>query len=252
MQLKIDLKSVIIGAGVISALAFTQVPQDVNEKDFVRSIDVTGSAEMDVIPDEVEIKFTYTEWLDKSGKRMEESRIEKIEPIVLKSIKEAGVPEKDIRMASVSGHGNYYYYKRHHREDHVVSKTLSVCVSSVSTINKILKQFEANDLDERAISQIYVGEKDHQKLTEFRKKVKIDAVKAAKEKASYLLEAIGETAGKTLTIKEVNNDYSNNWWGNMRENTYSNEAVSSQSSSDGLAFSPINLRYEIMATFEIN
>ena len=257
MELKIDLKSVLIGVGAVVVIAATTVETDPNKDDFVKTIDVTGSAELDVIPDDVEIKFTYTEWLDKSGKKSDAAKIDKIEPIVIKSIVEAGIAKKDIKMANVYGNGNYYYYKRYKRDDHVVSKTLSVCISKVETINKILDRFEKNNLDERAMSSIYVGEKDHIKMTEFRKKVKTDAIKAAKAKAKYLLEAIGQTPGDALTVKEVNNDNQyRGWWGNQQSNysnaIFENTSGSTGNSDDGLAFSPINLRYEIQVTFEIN
>ncbi|MBL4704361.1 MAG: SIMPL domain-containing protein [Flavobacteriales bacterium] len=255
--MKLDLKSVLVGVGVVAIFAFNAVPDltsNPNDEDFKRTIDVTGSSEMDIIPDDVEIKFTYTEWLDKSGKKNTSSKMAIIEPIVIKSIVESGIAKKDISMANVYASGSYHYYRRHHRDDHVVSKTLTVCISSVETINKILKRFEMNGLDERAISSIRVGEKDHKKLTEYRKEVKKDAIKAAKEKAKYLLEAIGQEPGDALTVKEVNADNWNYGWraNSNRNSNYSNENSRSVSgSSDGLAFSAINLRYEIEVKFEI-
>jgi uncharacterized protein YggE len=39
-------------------------------------------------------------------------------------------------------------------------------------------------------------------MTEFRKQLKILAVKAAKDKAIYLTEAIGEKLGSAITVKE--------------------------------------------------
>jgi uncharacterized protein YggE len=258
MQIKLDFKSVLIGVAAVSVFAFystSEPTEDPNDSEFVRTISVTGSSETDIIPDDVEIRFTYTEWLDRSGKKLGNSKMTAIEPIVIKSIVEAGIAKKDITMASVYGSSGYYYYRRHQRDDHVVSKTLSVCIGDVATINKILKRFELNGLDERAISSISVGEKDHEKLTEYRKQVKKDAIMAAQEKAKYLLEAIGQTPGEALTVKEVNRD-NGNGWRRSNSNTYSNSAVansrSSNGESDGLAFSPINLRYEIEVTFSID
>jgi uncharacterized protein YggE len=262
MQIKLDIKSVLIGVAAVSLFAFysssesnTEKAPSANASNFVRTIDVTGSSEMDIIPDEVEIRFTYTEWVDKNGRKSVKSKMTSVEPLVIKSIVEAGIAKKDITMASVYGSSGYYYYRRHQRDDHVVSKTLSVCIGDVATINKILKRFELNGLDERAISSISVGEKDHEKLTEYRKQVKKDAIMAAQEKAKHLLGAIGQTPGEALTVKEVNGD-NGNGWRRSNSNIYSNSAVansrSSNGESDGLAFSPINLRYEIEVTFSID
>jgi uncharacterized protein YggE len=43
---------------------------------------------------------------------------------------------------------------------------------------------------------------NHSQLTEFKKELEIMAIKAAKEKASYLLNAIGENLGKPIYISE--------------------------------------------------
>jgi hypothetical protein len=40
-------------------------------------------------------------------------------------------------------------------------------------------------------------------MDEYKKQIKINAVKAAKDKATYLLEAIGEKVGKAITITET-------------------------------------------------
>ncbi|HCR48026.1 MAG TPA: hypothetical protein DIW24_00225 [Bacteroidetes bacterium] len=42
----------------------------------------------------------------------------------------------------------------------------------------------------------------HSKMDELRREVRIQAIKAAKEKADYLLAAIGEQTGKPLVVQE--------------------------------------------------
>jgi uncharacterized protein YggE len=48
---------------------------------------------------------------------------------------------------------------------------------------------------------------------ELRKQIKQDALKAAREKAQYLLESIGKKAGDVITIKEVNGDHNYGYYG---------------------------------------
>jgi uncharacterized protein YggE len=48
---------------------------------------------------------------------------------------------------------------------------------------------------------------NHSKITEYRRQLKIAAVKAAKEKGIYLTEAVGERLGEAITIKEPNEFY---------------------------------------------
>ena len=57
-------------------------------------------------------------------------------------------------------------------------------------------------LDEVKAENAYISRLDHSKMDDFKKEVKIKAVKNAKEKANYLLGAVGEKTGKILFIQE--------------------------------------------------
>ncbi len=57
-------------------------------------------------------------------------------------------------------------------------------------------------LDDEATQGFFISRTSHSKIEEYRKQLKIQAVKAAKEKAIYLSEAIGEKAGVAVTIQE--------------------------------------------------
>ena len=50
-----------------------------------------------------------------------------------------------------------------------------------------------------------ISKTDHSKIIQLRKDTRIKAIKAAKEKAEYLLEAIGEKPGKPLIVRETSN-----------------------------------------------
>lgn len=60
-------------------------------------------------------------------------------------------------------------------------------------------------LEKKGISNISVQRVDHSDLQKLMKENRITAIKAAKEKAAYLAEAIGQTIGKALYIREYNN-----------------------------------------------
>ena len=57
-------------------------------------------------------------------------------------------------------------------------------------------------LDDDATQNFLITTVSHSKITEFRKQLKIQAVKAAREKGIYLAEAIGEKMGEAITINE--------------------------------------------------
>ena len=94
-------------------------------------------------------------------------------------------------------------------------------------------------------------------ITEYRRQVKVEAMVAAKEKASALLEAIGQKAGKVIEVIEMPESANANYWYNpySAQNLTSNCVVSQPSSGyseGGESYVPsIKLRFEIKAKFEI-
>ncbi len=57
-------------------------------------------------------------------------------------------------------------------------------------------------LDDEATANFQIVKTSHSRIQEFRKQLKIEAVKQAKQKALYLTEAIGEKSGEAITINE--------------------------------------------------
>ena len=97
-----------------------------------------------------------------------------------------------------------------------------------------------------------IGELKHNKIDEFRKQVKTEALKAATDKAEYLLSSLGKEVGDIISIREIANDNSwrNNWL-RSPSSVYSNTTISSGQSNEGASPRTIQLRYEIETTFEI-
>jgi len=59
-------------------------------------------------------------------------------------------------------------------------------------------------LDKLNIKNASIVRVDHTKLEDYKKIVKINAIKTTKNKAQYLLEAIGEELGGALIVRENN------------------------------------------------
>ena len=71
-------------------------------------------------------------------------------------------------------------------------------------------------------------------MTEFRKQLKIQAIKAAKDKGIYLTEAITEKLGEAITISETDNTVGGFYLNNniVSNNAYSQARVSSNGYSE--------------------
>ena len=209
-----------------------------------RIITVTGSAEMIVPPDEVELEITMTEY---GGG----STISKIETSLIKLLMGNDVT-KDKIMFNGSFTSFYWYYWWHHRNDSRKSKKIIVTLDAKTDFMKLVR-----DLDKEYISHIRITKTSNKDIQKLRRDVKIEAIKAAKAKAKYLLEAVDEEVGRLITVDElaeVNNDQ-NFYWNHTNTNSVVSNSVMSYSKSKGSYVGnvpEIKLRYEIKTQFEIN
>jgi uncharacterized protein YggE len=109
-------------------------------------------------------------------------------------------------------------------------------------------------LDDEATTNFYIQHTSHSKLAEYRKQLKIQAIKAAKEKAQYLTEAIDEKAGEAVTINEPT-EYYQPYYNVMRSNVMMKEQAMNQdmvSANDNpVDFRKMKLRYDVTVVFAV-
>jgi len=181
--------------------AFSVSAQDTKENRF---IEVRGSAEMEVQPDEMMLSITIQEYFEEEFQKNKEPKdyktkvpLVQIEDSLIKSLRKAGIEKEDIR---VRGMGNYW---RQQGKEFLFSKTLEVKIIDFSKVNQLTSLVDA-----KGIRSLNVGQMSHSELEKYRKQVKTDALKDAREKAAYLVESLGEELGEVLTITELNDGYS--------------------------------------------
>lgn len=169
----------------------------------VRFIEVRGNAEREVQPDEMMLSITIQEYFEEEFQKNKEPKdyktkvpLAKIEDDLIKSLRKAGIEKEDIR---VRGMGNYW---RQQGKEFLFSKTLEVKITDFSKVNQL-----SSLVDARGIRSLNVGQMSHSELDKFRKQVKTDALKDAREKAAYLVESLGEELGEVLSITEMNDGY---------------------------------------------
>jgi uncharacterized protein YggE len=204
-----------------------------------KKIVVTGSAEMEIVPDEIFINFTLKEYLNKSRKKV---KIENIKSDFLEVCEKAGILDSNISISSYTGNErwDYYWYKRRKKEpDFMASVSYMIKVNSVDKIDAIV-----NNMNEDAVTYFNISKTSHSKIEDLRKQIKTEALIATKDKAKYLAEAIGEEIGEALLIQEIEN-----------KGYFYNSNVISQSSMEfndtdtSPDFKKIKLRYEMKAEF---
>jgi uncharacterized protein YggE len=230
----------------IAGATFCNAQQTITIPSQVKKIEVTGSAEMEVVPDEVYIGITLQEYRDKQKEKV---TIDAISKNFLTICEKAGISKDRIEVQNMSGFDNTeWYYRRRKKEqpDLLQSTTYIVKFSNPADVDKLV-----NMLDDNATNNVYIQKLSNSKETEYRKQLKTQALQNAKEKARYLLEGVGEKVGGLLYVKEI--EYSQGipeYKRGFLSNTLM-ETQSQPSANEGLNFKKIKYRYEMEAHFAI-
>lgn len=200
-----------------------------------RYIEVTGTAELKVIPNEIYLSITLNE-ADKKDRHS----LDKLEHDLVSVVRSLNIPLENLSIAGANSKLEKAFWKKtriYNRKNYILKLT------KASTIGALLDK-----LEKKGISNVHLQRTAHSDMDKFRKKVKIMAMKAAKDKADYLLEAIGEKTGKPIFIQERNN-YSPPMYRNVSYAMKSeNMAMDKEYNLD---FREMKLKFEIFARFEI-
>jgi uncharacterized protein YggE len=174
-----------------------------NQKNFIDQnyIEVKGVAEMEIAPDEIYLNIV----LDEKDTKNKES-IEQLEQKMFVALEKAGVNlEKQLSVSDFASNIKFHFLKR---SNILKSKIFELLVHDSNTLAKVFVE-----LEKIRISNVSIARMEHSEIEKFRKQVKISAIKAGKEKAEALTEAIGQKIGKAIYINEnashFRNDYSN-------------------------------------------
>lgn len=224
-------------------LCITATIQSQNQES-IKFIEVIGSSEMEIEPDEIRfiirIKEYWEEEFEKKAKPENfrtKVTIKEIENELLNTLMKIGVKKENIVVQSV---GDYW---RERGKDFLVSKQLELKLYDFKIIDKII-----NRVNMRGIDYMNIGELKNKNITSYRRQGKMDALKAAKEKAKYLLAGIGKEVGDVISVIEP--EESRAYYGQAQYMSTSN--VSNFPTSDGIEnVRKIKLRYEMKAKFEI-
>jgi uncharacterized protein len=219
---------------VLLAAAYTGFAQTT---DLRRKIEVTGSAEQEVTPDIIYVSIALKEYMN--GKNKVE--IGTLEKQLQKAVTEAGITKEDFTINNISSY-NYIINKKKN-PDFLASKQYLVKVRDLNAINTILSK-----VDDKGIQSTGISNYEYSKQAELRRELKIKALQAAREKATYLLTSINEKLGGAIDIQEIDNEP-------MGRPVYANMAFKSMA-ADGaeqadIDFKKIKLSYQVRAVFEI-
>lgn len=205
-----------------------------------RYIEVTGTSEVEIIPDKIhyiiEIQEYFEEEFDVKSKP-EEYRtkvpLSWIERRLMWVLETNDIPRESVRIQEI---GDYW---RKQGQDFLISKQLDITLQDFKQIDAIVKH-----VDTRGIRTMRIGELESKDMLTYHKQGKIEALKAAQRKATYLVEALGKKLGPVIRIVEDGNNGLSSLF-----SAQSNVSTSEVSSFD--SFRTIKKNYSMLVRFEI-
>lgn len=224
-----NIKTLLLASFILApllALSQTQ-PQ-------VKKIEVNGEAEMEITPNEIQLRIVLKEYLD--GRKKVE--MNKLESQLVKALKAEDFADDDLTVESISGYN--WNWKKQRSEEFLATKSFKLKVSDLRKMNDLLER-----LDQRGINSVSIASYTHSNLEQYQKELKLKALQNAKDKAAFLLSGIDETLGGVLEVSEINQPQVPIY----RAQTM--ELASDSNYQSDLEFNSIKLKAEIRAVFEI-
>jgi uncharacterized protein YggE len=226
----------ILAAALFSFITITAFSQNVDTR---HKIEVTGSAEAEVTPDIIYISISLKEYFkDNNNKKRVE--IEELERQLQTAVLKAGIPKENFTINNISSYTDYWTKKKD--PNFLASKQYRIKVSDLSKLNDIISA-----VDPRGIAFSNIDSYDYSKMESLKKELKVKALVAAKEKASYLTAALGQKVGQALEIQEINNEY-------YPQPMYRANTMMKAEAADAMPeidFKKIKLNYQMRTVFEI-
>ena len=236
-----------------TAVSAQQVQPIFTNNPFPKTINVSGSAEMEIVPDEIYVHVELKEYQKKGENK---KGIETIKTQFLEACKAVGIPDSLISIVSYAGNNPYFWKKRKKDPDLFAGITYQVKFNNSELMDKLVEK-----LDDDATQGFLIVSTSHSKMTEYRRQLKIAAVKAAKEKGIYLTEAVGEKLGEAIKINEPDENtltrtsglYGSTQGYNVVARGASQARLSNEAFFDetGIDFKKIKLRFEVDVVFAL-
>lgn len=224
---------------IFLAAAFLLVALSVSAQQaetFPSYIEVNGVAEKEVAPNEIYLSITINE-RDSKGK----ISIDEQQRDMVAVLKKLGVkPAEQLKMLDLTSS----YFKRGNA---LAKAQYELKLTSAVEVARVWRA-----LDELGISQVTVQKVSHTDIETFKKEVRADAMRAARDNARTLAEAIDQKAGKCFWIADYSSPVKTTFAvANMKARGVMEESVSFDSivEEEGLEFQTINLQHRVQAKF---
>ncbi|MEB0263617.1 MULTISPECIES: SIMPL domain-containing protein [unclassified Mucilaginibacter] len=179
---------------LIATLVATTFGAFAQNADLRRKIEVTGIAEQEVTPDIINVSISLKEYMNGKTK----VTISTLEKQLEKAVAEAGIAKEDFTINSLSS-WNYQTEKKKN-PDFLASKQYGIKFRDLNKFDQILSQVDA-----KGIQSTNIDSYDYSKINDIKNALKLKALIAARDKAAFLVNGLGDKLGSALNITESDN-----------------------------------------------
>ena len=225
----------------IAFVALFSISASAQTVDLRKKISVSGTSELEVTPDIIYLSISLKEYL-KDNNSKKKVDITTLENQLFTAVQKAGLDKDNLTIDNLSSYN--YATEKKKNPDFLVSKQYRLKVTDLNKWNEII-----GAVDAKGISSTNIESYDYSKIETLKADLKIKALKAAKVKATYLVEALGDKLGGVIDIQEVNNEiYPQSPRINMMMRSSMADAEAAPAELD---FKKIKLSYTMNTVFEI-
>jgi uncharacterized protein YggE len=224
----------------LAFVAFFSLSAVAQQVDLRKKITVSGVAESEVTPDIIYVGISLKEYF-KDNNSKNRIDITTLENQLFRAIQQAGLPKENLTVNSLSA---YPTRDKKKNPEFLASKQYRLKVNDLNRYNDIIAA-----IDPKGISYTNIESYDYSKIERLKLELKVKALQNAKQKATFLVESLGDKLGSALDIQEINNEVFPQAY---RANTMMmKSAAADTESSAEIDFKQIKLSYTINAVFEI-
>jgi uncharacterized protein YggE len=235
------MRNLLVG---LLVLISTGISAQSGDKNFIDQnyVEVIGKSEMEISPDLIYLKVLLNEKDTKN-----KISVPGLEAKMIEKLKGIGIDlAKDLLIKDISSNFKYYLLTRN---EILLSKEYQVLVHDGKTASQVFLE-----LEQIGISNVSIDRLENSNIIQFRKDVKVNAIKEAKEKAESLSLALNQTIGRALFIQELDNNLNDTRSSNsIMIRGVSSAIYGSKASSPDLDFDfeKIKIEYSILCRFEL-
>ena len=216
------------------------------------TIQVTGTAELFVVPDEVSFSLKVS----KSNRILTTARVQHDENIakLIALAKRMGIDAKDIKTDFIDVREKFDRKRIAGSDDefenvfagYTVSRTLVVRLRDLSKFEEFF-----SEVLKIGVSQVSGVTFQSSQLRKYKDQARAMAIKAAREKAEGIVKEIGQAIGKAVSIEEENVDGFRSPYANISSNSIS---TADDRDDDGETFSAgtISVKAQVEVLFLLN